>query len=1770
MDKIENNISKKGEIRDKENSNINNRISSSSNNAINKIYGIIEQAGGRSIWSKVFFTWITPWMWKFLDGYINTDDLPHLPNKDNIVNWTSRLEDAVNDEEKRSKLRAKKLKIARPLLKVFWLQGLLVTLLKIFYDILQTLATLALRSFVASIEPNKGNITIEEYQIKTSWCSKMAILFVILTLLKIFVESQYSYWCGRVSLRIQGALISMTFRRVVHWKALAITSSDSADIGKSARKSMILRHAEARRIQDKEAVASSNIFNLIVVDALAVEGFLINAIECFVFPFRLIVAFFVLKDILGTTTTACGMATLIILLIISFSCQIIASSYKAPFMSARDKRIDRCHEVLSEVRTLQMMGLQEIANERVMRYRNMETRANEIRTTLSLIGSWIGYQMSSVAQLVLFLMAVYYGINMAYKDNIPLVIPASVGVTTLKVLFSLLGPCRNLSMYSFSTIEAIISFYRFESFIRSRPLDLRHSDPPKTKEFNLSNIDNIKSKYSKISKNIYDRNKWENTEIDKNDIDSRNHYKAKECECLEYFKYNNIYNNNLNQNNDDIILDDEDYIEYPLLIDEKYKEYQNIESGNNTNIKDNILYSKIQIILMRDACYTWYKDIRNRNSNKIRDKNNNFKEIKSNLKINNSNIKNINTNGLIKSNCNQDYKISNYNCELIVSDSLYDNRFKLRNINLSLTLGETIIVVGSPGSGKTSLMNAILDEIVKENGTAFVQPRETRKPIAYASQIPWIPNGSIKNTIIFGRKLNQRKYDIIIDCCQLNKDFSTWQDGDSRVVDEGGFSLSGGQRARICLARALYSLPDILFENTGENLGTNNIDKLNEDILNNLDDNRFQNIINIESESILNSTKLNLESDIKSFNIDKLCKLSLSNINKLQCSRNNTNNLIISNNGLNLNQKINDSQYNEFNKYSTINDINMNDYNINTNIGSPLIKKSTINTYKPIDMSYLNDEESILYLLDDIFISLDPGVSQIIFRKLFGLDGLLRRVGTILSIDFSNLSFLMKSMRKTSLISFKPNILVLDDGMITFYGCYQRYISEWCNQKDSDYLSNQNIDDIVDENDNMEDDDNINNIILPYPISTSTKTETLRKVMEKEGRLMGIVSKKTYFWYFSKLQWNWTFSLLFLCFAKTMFDKGTDYYMGIYTSRPPSNNVLLSISEAKKFAFNYTILVFIQLFVSAMVFIGEAFCGLKAATSIHNNILVKVLNAPLYFFDSNPVSRIISRFSADQLMMDNVPAMKIATVLVGGMNVMFQCCIVLYVAPLAIILFPLIGFGIYLAVARYFSRSSREIQRMCLVLYSPLCGVFSEAMSGGPIIRSFRAQSHYMIQGNEIIDLVQRAKFMQLCSKEWSSLRTQLLTFPLTVLTSKVLQTLLVSTGFKFFYKIFETSNINSQNSKSGIIGAGVTGIALYYSESIASNIGMVITSYVNMEKEMISAERLHQYDETLTLELSHDQTICKVDNNLDLTNSKLNNDINKRKGVKIENLQVRYRRPNSKPTDNIDDMYFPPSLDNMSALTGPNEHIGVIGRTGSGKSTFLQSILGLVPITKGQILLDDVPINQMLPEVKRKIIGVLPQVPLILKGWTVRNFLDPDSKHSNDDLWNAINICGLSNLIRSLPGNKMLDAVIVPDTSNSNNQYNSTPIENDIDDTDDGRSLSDSQLRYLSLARLVISAKNYRLILVDEPPPDVNHDDTTNYIPIHQLLRKYFPHCTVFVVAHHAASLQNCNKVWVIGHGKILHETSLNSNFTQDEIMQLCSNAELEVNNGKTKIVKS
>ncbi|XP_046426437.1 probable multidrug resistance-associated protein lethal(2)03659 isoform X1 [Neodiprion fabricii] len=128
----------------------------------------------------------------------------------------------------------------------------------------------------------------------------------------------------------------------------------------------------------------------------------------------------------------------------------------------------------------------------------------------------------------------------------------------------------------------------------------------------------------------------------------------------------------------------------------------------------------------------------------------------------------------------------------------------LVNLNINVKPGQLVAIVGQVGSGKTSLLHTILRELPLSSGTVKVNGS-----VAYASQEPWLFGGSVRQNILFGRKMDPRRYDKVVKVCQLKRDFTLFPYGDKTVVGERGVSLSGGQRARINLARAVYANVDI-------------------------------------------------------------------------------------------------------------------------------------------------------------------------------------------------------------------------------------------------------------------------------------------------------------------------------------------------------------------------------------------------------------------------------------------------------------------------------------------------------------------------------------------------------------------------------------------------------------------------------------------------------------------------------------------------------------------------------------------------------------------------------------------------------------------------------------------------------------------------------------------------------------------------------------------------------------------------------------------------
>ncbi|OII75961.1 ABC transporter family protein [Cryptosporidium andersoni] len=1485
--------------------------------------------GLRDVWNLLFFSFISPYILPTYNSSIKSlDDLPVLFKSDNLEYWVKRISDAFDYEEYYSMYKRHGFCIYTALFWSLWKPFLATLSLRLLFDIagLFSLFGISLFSFSST---KRGTLS--------------SVLYIFISILvKSLIDCHSRFLIARFCIKIEGSLILIALDRVIRHKdiytEIPLTATymvKGGDNPMSCRKSLLLRQREVKFNSSNAANQSSNVFNLIVGDALAIEHFLSCLVDLILLPIRLFLAWCTLTTLLGASSAFPAILTFSIVLFLSFLFEIIGALNKEPFMSKRDERIDRCHEVLSDIRSIRTAGLEDVVIKRITKSRIQEMFWNKKRFIFSRIAGFFDYHLKSYSQYVLFVTFLYYIVKYPelYKSSYSI----STGATALQVLMQLSSGIRTLPT---NIIEGTISLQRYATFIKTHPV--------------------------KKSKNL------ETTNTSKNQ------------ECNEDYEYQN-------------------------LIPSEYCKYNRYLSGSCSSLmrssEESLIYQSNTIVSIRNGIFSWDSSVNRRYVTNI-------------------------------------------------------NKATLLDINFSVKLGECVFLVGEPGCGKSSLIKAVLDEIYPISAEVFVQPKTANSTIAYASQLPWIPSGSIRSIIVFGRKWDEQKYSLVVNCCQLNKDFESWQDGDLRTVDEGGFSLSGGQRARISLARALYSLP-------------------------------------LEASKNLRSDEL-------------------------------------------------------------------------------------------LDPYIIKAWESVLYLFDDIFVSIDPRVGSHIFRRLFGKNGLLVNMATIISISIDSLHHYMTQMRidghnrnelstdnNTNLNNLTTpytkqlmfTVIVMNDGRIHWTGSYDEYIQDkYCRDQliavedieveETKYLvpiiRSASSSGTTPSSTNEEQKSLLNtpkSITSSFVVTKSEHNDKQKFDNETDTKLSsenckGRVSGKSYRWYLGLLGIPWVIIFLVGCILKVAIDRMLELTL---VNKSANIEISRSAQSTYNLCIQLTVSLLIESLISFLIFIGEALAGINAAMKSHETFLSKVILAPFWFYDVNSIGRILNRFSSDMLAIDNCIIRRITAVISPVLSFLFNFIFVAFKVPQTILFEFLIVFLTIKFIARSFIATYRDAQRCALLAQSPLCSTFSESLSGASIIRAYRVEQLYLDKCLEFVNKLQRARLLQHAACQWAGIRLQFISAPLS----------LVVPIFDLFFP----------TSRETLI------MPLTYSITFAESINDIIFRLMSLEKDMCSVERVYEYIRQLKDDEVNQPQIL-------FGNSVIPDE---RSGIVISDLEVRYRRPIEKP-DNyylnidgkkikyVDSMYFTATLRNINQIAGPNDHIGIVGRTGSGKSTFIMALLGLVPTTKGNIYLDGIPINQLPPATKRKLVGVLPQVPLLLKGWTVRDFLDPERQRSSEDLWEALRICGLSSTIRSLPGEKMLDTILVPDIDiNAIHEVGIQELQTEYEEQNhsiaNARSnitdlvakyLSDSQLRYLSLARLVVNARDYRMILVDEPPPDISDEQICGkacYIPVHELLRTYFPHCTVFVVAHHAASLQKCNKIWVLGGGTI--KTVINSTgiIRQSDLASLLKN---------------
>lgn len=382
----------------------------------------------------------------------------------------------------------------------------------------------------------------------------------------------------------------------------------------------------------------------------------------------------------------------------------------------------------------------------------------------------------------------------------------------------------------------------------------------------------------------------------------------------------------------------------------------------------------------------------------------------------------------------------------------------------------------------------------------------------------------------------------------------------------------------------------------------------------------------------------------------------------------------------------------------------------------------------------------------------------------------------------------------------------------------------------------------------------------------------------------------------------------------------------------------------------------------------------------------------------------------------------------------------------------------YFNIQSRYRSSSRDIKRLSSNLMSPIYTQFTETINGLSTIRAMRANNRFCRDFFAKLEDSICAQLTQSAAQQWLGLRLQLLGA--------------IFVGGSAFVAVFTSANSSSPE---------LVGLAISYSLSITGMLTGVLNALTETEQEFVAVERVHNYCK-LRPEANADGTqdppfgwpVHGV--------------------VKFDNVMMKYRD------------YLQPSLKGMSFQVSPCERIGIVGRTGAGKSSIIAALLRTVPIQYGRITVDSIDVSTLPVQILRNRISLVPQDSFLFSG-TIRENMDPRKLHLDSNIWDAMNRCLVTPLVQNLGG---LGAQL--DSRGSN--------------------ISAGQKQLLCLARALLS--NSKVVIIDEGTSSLD-SDSENAIQI--VLRNAFKSSTVLLIAHRLNGLQQTDRILVIENGTILEE---------------------------------
>ncbi|XP_049425688.1 multidrug resistance-associated protein 4 [Epinephelus fuscoguttatus] len=461
----------------------------------------------------------------------------------------------------------------------------------------------------------------------------------------------------------------------------------------------------------------------------------------------------------------------------------------------------------------------------------------------------------------------------------------------------------------------------------------------------------------------------------------------------------------------------------------------------------------------------------------------------------------------------------------------------------------------------------------------------------------------------------------------------------------------------------------------------------------------------------------------------------------------------------------------------------------------------------------------------------------------------------------------------------------------------------------------------------------------------------------------------------------------------------------------------------------------------------------RCTQTLHNRMFNAILRTHVRFFDINPIGRVLNRFSKDIGQLDS----SMPWTFVDFIQVFLQILGVIAVAVSIIpwILIPVVPLLlVFLYLRRYFLQTSRDIKRLESTTRSPVFSHLSSSLQGLWTIRAFGAEERFQKAFDAHQDLHSEAWFLFLTTSRWFAVRLDGICSIFVTVTT------------------FGCLLLRDQ------LDAGSVGLALSYSVTLMGMFQWGVRQSAEVENMMTSVERVVEYTE-LESEAPWE------------TQKRPPPDWPSKGLVTFDRVSFSYSSDG------------PLVLQNLKAMFQPKEKVGIVGRTGAGKSSLVSALFRLAE-PQGKIYIDGVVTSEIGLHDLRQRMSIIPQDPVLFTG-AMRKNLDPFNQHTDEDLWKALEEVQLKSVIEELPGK--LETVLAESGSN----------------------FSVGQRQLVCLARAIL--RKNRILVIDEATANV--DPRTDEL-IQKTIREKFSECTVLTIAHRLNTIIDSDRILVLDAGKI------------------------------------